>query len=174
MTNADIATNPFYRQIPLSKGKYALVDAADYEFLSQWGWRCFERGTFYVYRSGYAGYINGKQKAKTIYMHRLILNAPDGMEVDHINGDGLCNIRSNLRLATKSQNNMNQRKTRGVSRFKGVARHKQCQKWQAGIKINGKRINLGLFVTETEAALAYNEAAVRLHGEFARLNITEG
>jgi hypothetical protein len=106
-------------------------------------------------------------------MHRLILGltSDDPLEVDHINGDRLDNRRSNLRVANQSQNLANQRKTRGASRYKGVDWHERHQLWRARIQKDGKRRLLGWFASEDEAGVAYNEAAVRLFGEYARLNV---
>jgi len=103
-------------------------------------------------------------------MHRAILNAPPRMDVDHINGNGLNNTRENLRLCTRSQNMMNQRLKGGTSRFRGVSWLKGGAKWHAQVRANGKRLHLGLFTDETEAAMAYDAAARELFGDFARLN----
>ena len=117
-----------------------------------------------------------------VYFHRAILNAPEGIEVDHINGDGWDNRRENLRLCNSSQNKMNQGKhylpkkiahPKGgykSSVYKGVWWDKKG--WNAKIYAHGRKEWLGRFKTDVEAALAYNEAARRLHGEFARLNDT--
>lgn len=113
---------------------------------------------------------------------RLILDAPRGLVVDHINHDILDNRRENLRLATSSQNSQNKLKTRDntkYSQFKGVCFYaydgkKLARPWRAYIKINGKRQWLGYFQTEADAALAYNEKAKELFGEFALLNDIDG
>jgi len=102
-------------------------------------------------------------------MHRLILNAPPDLKVDHINGNGLDNRKENLRLATTPQNVRNARLSlRNSSGFKGVKRKRQ--KWQASIVFNGKTIRLGVFDAREDAARAYDIAALLLHGEFARVN----
>lgn len=110
-----------------------------------------------------------------LFMHRLIVNAPKGMEVDHINGNGLDNRRCNLRIASPSENQQNrQTKKLGThSRFKGVTWHRNAQKWQAGIKKEGRSIHLGLFEAEVDAAIAYNHAAIQMFGEFAHINSLE-
>lgn len=102
-------------------------------------------------------------------MHQEIL--PGYPKVDHKNGDGLDNQRSNLRPTTLSQNRANSRKTPGCSsQFKGVSWHTKSQKWMAGIKVAQKSFNLGLYHIEEEAARAYDKAAKQHFGEFARLN----
>lgn len=93
---------------------------------------------------------------------------------DHIDGDGLNNQRLNLRQSTKSQNNMNTNKGQGYSsKYKGVTWDKARKKWKCGIKINGKQIFIGRFIEEDDAALAYNQKASELFGEFSRLNVLE-
>lgn len=154
------------REIPLTQGKVAVVDDADYEWLMQWKWH---------FRSmGYAGRRASKEAGgrALILMHRLITNAPSGLDVDHVDGNRLNNQRSNLRLCTRAQNMRNQRKTKRLvsSQFKGVSLYKP-KKWVAYIGLSRHKMHsLGYFHTELEAAHAY-DAAARLHfGEFARLN----
>lgn len=156
-----------YKEIPLTQGKVALVDAEDFEYLNQWKW-C-------AYYSGYTWYAMKKiriaKKEKDLKMHRLIVNPPDNMEVDHINGSGLDNRKENLRICTHSQNHMNSRRqSNNTSGYKGVCFYKRVKKWIAYIKYNKKRVHLGYFNAREDAALAYNEAARKYHGEFARLN----
>jgi hypothetical protein len=103
-------------------------------------------------------------------MHRLFAGAP-GMDVDHINGNGLDNRRCNLRPATRSQNNMNRAKRRGVSKFKGVSPKRG--KWRAYLKTGKKQHNLGVFESEYDAARAYDVKAKEMFGEFARVNFPE-
>ena len=156
------------REIPLTRGKVAIVDDADFERLSQSQW--------YAHSIGYTFYARTttpRPERRTVLMHRELLGAKG---VDHINGDGLDNRRCNLRLATGTQNQANKRATlslNGVpvsSRYKGVSRRKGRRRWNAAIKVQGRRISLGTFRTERDAALAYNGAAVTYFGEFARLN----
>ncbi|WP_420796654.1 AP2 domain-containing protein [Brevibacillus agri] len=104
-------------------------------------------------------------------MHRLILSARQGEFVDHIDGNKLNNVRSNLRLATKAGNQRNQRiRSDNTSGFRGVYWCKKSGKWRAQITVNNKRIALGSYDDAASAASAYNEAALRLHGEFAKIN----
>lgn len=104
-------------------------------------------------------------------MHRAVIGAKKGQIVDHINGNRLDNQRSNLRFCTHSQNQFNRAKKKNCSsRFKGVAWHAPYKKWNAYIEPLGKKINLGYFSNEVEAAKAYNQAALKHGGQFAWLN----
>lgn len=157
------------KAIPLTRGYETLVDATDYDWLMQWKWRCDIKG--YAVRTKHIEYIKGKRKQKTILMHRVIMCAPDGIEVDHKNMNRLHNWRLNLRLANLSQNNMNRVSQKGSSsQYKGCSWNERDQKWQAKIGFNHKILHLGYFTTEIEAAFSYNNAAIKYHGEFARLN----
>lgn len=156
------------KQIPLSQGKFALVDDEDYHFLMQWKWYYNNK---YVVSSINYRKPNGKRGNSKMRMHQVLMNTPNGMITDHIDGDPLNNQRSNLRICTCAENVRN-RKSRpnSTSRFKGVCRTKDLKKWQAHIMAHGKAFYLGLFTKEIDAARAYNEKAKELHGEFARLN----
>jgi hypothetical protein len=156
------------KTIPLTKGKVAIVDEIDYHWLSQRHW--------YLHGDGYAkcDLFGRRGFMMKVFMHRLILLAPDTATVDHANRDTLDNRRSNLRLATMSEQNANRPKIFGASRFKGVYRRSDGRKWCAQIRAhNAPTIYLGSFEIEEEAALAYNAAALEHYGEFARLNIVE-
>lgn len=147
-------------EIPVSGGLAALVDEADFDELIQYTWHTGDKG--YVVRAG-----NGT----SISMSRQIMKAPKGMYVDHINGDILDNRRSNLRICSHTENCWNRKLSEGcASKFKGVNWHKKSGKWQARIKFERKIYHLGLFTLEQDAAHAYNEAAKKYFGEFARLN----
>jgi len=152
------------KRIPLSKGKYATVDQADYEWLSQWKWSYLSKG--YAVRMDYT-----VTPPKLIYMHRQIMDAPKGVEVDHINHKKRDNRRANLRLATRSENARNQKKQKHTSsRFKGVYWREHANKWQCCIYIRRKQTHLGYFKSEDEAASAYDTAARLHYGEFAKTN----
>ena len=146
------------QEIPVTRGRVALVDSEDYHLVAGRKW-CCSNGAPMRYDHG-----------APVYMHRLIMDAPDGVEVDHINGDRLDNRRCNLRLCTHRQNLRNRkRQDNGSSRYKGV--HKSAGKWRAQIGYDGKTHHLGYFTDEADAARAYNEAASEHFGEFARLNV---
>lgn len=152
-----------YRCIKLTQGKYAIVSLEDYEKLNLNKWR--------LKISGSALYAVRIEKGKTIYMHNQIMQPPQGFVVDHKNHNGLDNSRQNLQLATPSQNNYNRRKKTGAgSKYKGVCRRKDTGKWQARIGFEGKRIFLGDFDNEIDAAKAYDQAAKNYFGEFALRN----
>lgn len=165
------------RTIRLTTGQTALVDDEDFDRVSQWKWH------YQPQQYGDKGYAVRSPKPsdtahpRRLVMHRYIINAPDDARVDHINGNTLDNRRSNLRLATNAQNKYNSRKyTRGgypaSSQYKGVSWNQQKGRWQSRIAVNKHLIWLGSFSDEVAAALAYDQAARELHGEFARTNFT--
>jgi hypothetical protein len=150
------------KRIPLGDGMYAYVDAADYEWLSQWTWHML------------GGYATRWEKGRAIFMHREILKPPKGKMVDHVNGNKLDNTRANLRTCSRPENSRNKSKPHGTSsRFRGVSYRKDCGRWYARIRFEGRLIHLGSFTDEVEAARAYDRKAVELFGEFARLNFPE-
>lgn len=155
--------------IPLTQGKFAVVDAEDFEYLNQWKWFYFKpphSNIGYARRTKHSG-----TKTIGILMHREILGNPKGIKIDHRNRNGLHNWKNNLRPSTHSENMCNQISHKGSSsKYRGVHWHKEHKKWGGIIIKNKKRYWLGYFKTEKEAALAYNDAAPKYHGEFARLN----
>ena len=158
-----------FRKIPLGEGRFTLVDPGDFYWLNNFHWYAeIKCKLLYTARN----VISPGEKKIIFSMHREIMNFPDGQLVDHRNGNTLDNRRDNLRLATRAQNNCNRRKTKSKtsSRFIGVSFHKLNQRWCANIRHNKKRIWLGYFVSEIDAARAYDAAAKKYHGEFARLN----
>lgn len=154
--------------IPLTQGYFAIVDDADYEWLSQFKWRIQKKpnNRYYARTS-----IKIGNKYKTVGMHRLIMNSPQGMDVDHINRNGLDNRRANLRVCTRSQNIQNTSTCKNSSsQYKGVSWSKDRKLWCAAICFNSKRINLGRFRSESDAIQAYDQKAKELFGEFANTN----
>lgn len=148
--------------VPLAKGRIAIIDAADAERVLKYKWhvRPDKHGGFYVKVC-----IDGKKLA----LHRFILDAPQGMDVDHINHNPLDNRRCNIRVCTRAQNMMGQ-KPHGGSPYKGTSFITEKKKWIAQIGVSGKNIHLGYFDNAVDAARAYNEAAKRYFGEYALLN----
>lgn len=156
-------------EVYLTRGKIALVDDEDYERVSQFQWYAAPHSK--TWRAMTPMMCNGKKKM--VYLHRFILNAPDGISIDHKNGNALDNRRDNLRFATTSQNMQNQgpREIPRASQFKGVKKSYRIRRpWRAHIGHNGELIHLGHWASEEEAARAYDSAARRLFGEFAWLN----
>jgi hypothetical protein len=158
-----------FRRIPLTRGKYAIVDPEDFERLNKYRWyakKC--KNTFYACRS------QGTRRKKTeIKMHREVIQPPSGMVVDHINHNGLDNRKANLRLATHQQNIFNRtykNKKGSSSKYKGVSWTPHVKMWRVRVWMNYKSKNIGYFKDEIEAAKAYDEAVKKYHGEFAVLN----
>jgi hypothetical protein len=148
-------------EIQLEGGHTALIDDADALRCGRYRWKVLEGpNTVYVVSS------NGK------LLHRLLLNAPKGMDVDHIDRNGLNNHRNNLRLATRYQNIANSAKRRSpsTSRYRGVFWNKLCGKWSAQITTDGQSVHLGVYDSEEDAARAYNVALLGKAGEFALPN----
>lgn len=155
------------KEIPLSKGKVAVIDDCDYHRLSEYEWYCLDppkSKTFYAARNLPGGGMTS--------MHRAIMGDPDGKCVDHVDGDGLNNRRENLRVCSHKENIRAQRPQEGrSSQYRGVSWYKRLEKWRAAIKVDGKEIWLGVFREEDEAAEAYDRAALKHFGEFAYTNI---
>lgn len=153
------------KTIPLTEGKVALVDDADYDRVAAFKWRAY----WYNCIAGWYAV-----RPHNILMHRFILDAPKGTYVDHIDHDGLNNTRANIRLCSKSQNQWNHKKHGNRQPYKGVfsrPEHKDHpHPWQARITCRYKTHYLGSFTTAEEAAEAYNRAAIHYFGEFAYLN----
>jgi len=157
------------KQIPLTQGKFALVDDEYYKWLNQWKWWAVKgTNTWYAVRNVYHNGIK-----TNIRMHREILGLESGdpREGDHCNHNGLDNRLGNLRICTPSQNQHNRRPNKNCfSAFKGVGWHKGGSYWQARIRFNGNLKHLGCFASEIEAAKAYNQKAIELFGKYAYLN----
>jgi len=149
----------------------ALVDDDDFEELNQWKWSVVKSGdNYYAMRSKYLGKVDGKMKFLHFSMHRVITNAKKCEQIDHINGNGLDNRKNNLRACTQSENQRNRSHTKNnTTGYKGV--HPNRERFRASIQVNKKDIHIGYYKTPIEAATAYNNAALKYHGEFARLNV---
>jgi len=161
-----------FRKIPLTQGKFAIVDPDDYPHLSKYKWRlCKTKGKNVLYAERSIRLPNGKYSR--ILMHRQLINVPEGYVLDHINGSGLDNRRANLRLATIAQNAWNSKKRNPRSGYKGVWLAKDKGLWRAAIFCNRKRKHLGYFKDKVDAAKAYDKAATKLHKEFAVLNFPD-
>ncbi len=152
--------------VPLTQGYEAIIDAKDVPLVEGFNWcarRC--QDAIYAMRTVHEGRVQ-----RTVYLHRVILGEPEGLDVDHKSGDGLDNRRDNLREATRSQNMHNQRtRIDNTSGHKGVSWRPDEAKWAARIAAHGKRKSLGLYRCPTAAALAYAKASRELHGEFGRV-----
>ncbi len=152
------------KKIYLTQGKFTLVDDSDFEWLNSFIWS---------YHQGYAERhtptINGKRTI--ISIHKMLMNPPKGKEVDHINGNRNDNRRNNLRIVSYAgqARNAGLRKD-STSGFKGVSWHRYRKAWSVRICVNYKRIFIGYFNNLRDAGLAYNNAAIKYFGEFARLN----
>jgi hypothetical protein len=163
-----------FRRICLGDGLFTIVDPDIYYAIGRFKWSACGRND----DSLYVARILKKTefgRIKYAYLHREIMNPPKGLLVDHRNGDSLDNRRANLRLATHSQNIHNRRKikTKTASIYIGVFFDKRMDKWGAKIRFQNKRIYLGSFKSEIDAAKAYDAAAKKHHGDFARLNLPE-
>ena len=149
------------KEIKLTQNKVAIIDDTDFEIVSRFRW-FFNRG-----------YASSGMYPNTIHMHHLVLRREKGFDVDHINGNKLDNRRSNLRLATRSENQMNCHNPRfNKTSYKGVSQ--KGNRFQSKVRYKGQTVYLGSFLTKEEAAYAYNEMAKKLYGDFAVLNNIDG
>lgn len=153
--------------IQLTQNKSAIVDDEDYEWLSQWKWYVMIGGN----SQGLAYAVRDKMKNRkkiAIYMHKLVINAPNNTNIDHINHNTLDNRKQNLRIATHRQNIRNMHQKYNKCGYKGI--YKANQKYAAKITVDYKGIYLGVYDTAKKAAEAYDQAARDYFGEFAYLN----
>ena len=151
--------------VPLTQGREAIIDAEDAALVGGFNWHAVV-----LPKHTYAGIkvIEGG-KPKRVYLHRFLLEDPSEPHIDHIDGNGLNNRRSNLRPATVSENHCNRKKpVTNTSGFKGVSWHKSSGKWRAEISIRGQKKGLGYFSDAESAAVAYAKASAEVHGEFGR------
>jgi hypothetical protein len=154
--------NERVKYIALTRGKQALVDAEDYDRLKRHKWTASS--------SGPKCYAQRNEKGHSIMMHREIMHAPKGMVVDHIDGNGLNDCKSNLRICTQSQNNYNGRPRGGTSGFKGVSYDKERGTYKAYVWEKGRTVVLGRYASQMEAAQVRDLRAVQFNGEYAYLN----
>jgi hypothetical protein len=171
-----------FRRIPLSQGKFAIVDPDDYHRLAGFKWRlCRTKGKNVLYAERSIRLPNGKYSrilmhrqivglSKSCVLHDIRNTTSDIRVIDHINGDGLDNRKANLRIATVAQNAWNSKKRNSASGYKGVWFDKNKRLWRAAIVCNRKRIHVGYFKNKLDAANAYDNAARKYHKDFASLN----
>jgi hypothetical protein len=157
-----------YMEIYVGNGQFAKIDVEDYDKVKGYWWSLSTKRGFTQYAQAHSSH-DSKSRLH-LSMHRLILGLTDTGLVDHINGDGIDNRKSNLRIATTQENAFNQKSNRGSSKFKGVSFRKDNNLWRAYITKDGKRTYLGDHATEVDAAMAYNKAASQQFGIYARLN----
>jgi hypothetical protein len=174
MSNSTPSESPAYIRVPLGYDTYALIDAADAAIAIQYRWTRLKQpgGNMYARANVY----HGHGQSETVYLHRVLMQPPDGMDVDHINGDTLDCRRSNMRICTEQENTYNRRKRRTAkrSRYVGVFQVASApNRWYARIMQDGRAFPLGGHGTEEEAARAYDRAAKMLRGEFAYLNFPD-
>lgn len=150
------------KEIIIAKGKnVAIIDDEDFDLISKYTWtRSIRSNKIYVVSKG----------VSRVLMHRLIMGFPKDLLVDHINHNGLDNRKINLRIVSKKQNQCNRRPSKkGTSKYLGVIKRRNS--WRAQISINKRTKHIGTFASEEQAALAYNEFAKVVHGDYANLNI---
>ena len=149
--------------VTLTKGAVAVIDADDVDMVSGWNWQLGGGGRGYAVRHTV---VDGKER--NVLMHRVIAGTPDGFDTDHIDGDGLNNRRSNLRVVTTTQNTCNRRRSvSNTSGYKGVSFNRRLNKYTASIKLNGRQKHLGVFSTAEEAHARYCGEAQALHGQYS-------
>ena len=160
-----------FRRIKLTKGKYAIVDPKDFDWLSKYKWHC----TNYGYAARKIPKKLRKGNEQSIMMHRELCPVPDGMWVDHINRKRNDNRRVNLRPVTRQQNCWNSRQNRKKSNtpYTGIHFNNNRRKWQVQLTVNGKQRGFGYYADEIQAAKAYDKVAKKYRGQYALLNFPD-
>lgn len=149
------------KSIPLTQGKFAIVDEDNFDILSKYKW----------HYDNHTGYARASVNGKWCFLHRFVMNAQKGQIIDHVDCVKLNCQKINLRFCTRSQNESNKKTPpSNTSGYRGVSWNKEKQKYDAQIKIGGKHKHLGRFNKSIDAAREYNKAAVTYFGDFARLN----
>ena len=153
------------RYLALTQGRFAIVDAKDYEWLSRYKWSAC--------RCGRKWYASRNERGKHIWMHREIMEPPAERIIDHIDGNGMNNCRCNMRICTMLENGHNSRPHGATSKFKGVSYFDELRKWHAAVCIRKKVVPIGYFKRQIDAARAYDREARRRFGPYAWLNFRE-
>jgi len=151
------------KKVPLGNGQFAIVDDEDFDLVNQYVWQCHKGGGKYGERHQYA--------VTRLRMHRLVMNCPKGMVVDHINGDTLDNRKSNLRICTNAENQQNTNSRGGTSKFKGVSFSTKKKRWKGCFMWQGKVYYVGSFDNEEEAARAVDRKRREVCGGFSKANL---
>lgn len=151
-------------KVLLKCGTAVLIDRKDLPLWSAYNW--------YKNYSGRNFYVRAHAKYKVLYLHRSIMRPPKNKTVDHINGNTFDNRRCNLRICSNKENVRSSHKYRfkKSSKYRGVSFDKANKKWVASIEVNGKKISIGRFREEKEAAISYNIYALKYFKKFAALN----
>jgi hypothetical protein len=168
--NAQKQAVPECAEFYLGNGLFAICDWCDFNSVKSFKWNSTSLDSRVQWAWAH-DVENGGEKRKKVAMHNVIMKPSEGFIVDHINGNGLDNRRSNLRIVTRQQNTFNSVHKGGTSKYKGVALDKESGLWRAYIAKDGKRTWLGRFPDELSAAIAYDKAAKDMFGEYAKLNI---
>ena len=150
------------KEIKLTRGYVTIIDDEYFDELNKFNW--YEANGYAVTHKG-----SGENR-RVVFMHNMILWSPRGLEIDHVDGNTLNNRRSNLRIVTHKENMRNQKVKLHSSKYKGVHWDSDRNKWKATTKINGKVVCIGRFLTEIEAAKAYNDFVSHVDREHYKLN----
>jgi hypothetical protein len=160
------------KEIQLTQGRVAIVDDEDYDIVNKYNWWAVQGGDIHkvYYAQKWLCRVKGVKKYEML--HNFIAGRPGyKLFIDHINGDGLDNRKENLRIVTNRQNGHNNSgQSNRLGRYKGVYLNRTGKKFVARITVDYKQLCLGSYQNETDAAIAYNNAAIKYFGEFARLN----